>query len=200
MRRGWWILIILLHSSALTSLGLNFSSTQCADVHLVCWPALVISWHDAAFPSRLWWWMRDLHPEAGTYSLLLTDRVLESLNNSQALIFLSFGNLRQELLFNIFSVNFLLFDHLTSGILSVLFLLLFPLIIQGDFFVCSRLESRIIKKVLLSNLFSLELFKVLEPFLLSQLLIPPSMILKIFFRHWLLAGFDLVKFLFALFL
>ena len=143
--------------------------------------------------------MRDLHPEAGTDSLLLTDRVLESLNNSQALIFLSFGNLGQELLFNIFSVNFLLFDHLAPGILSVLFLLLFPLIIQGDFFVCPRLESRIIKKVLFRFLFSLELFKVLEPFLLSQLLISASMVLKVFFRHWLLAGFDLLKLLFALF-
>jgi hypothetical protein len=41
---------------------------------------------------------------------------------------------------------------------------------------------------------------VLEPFLLSQLLISASMVLKLFFRHWLLAGFDLLKFLFALFL
>jgi hypothetical protein len=41
---------------------------------------------------------------------------------------------------------------------------------------------------------------MLEPLLLSQLLISTSMLLKLFFRHWLLAGFDLLKFLFALFL
>jgi hypothetical protein len=99
--------------------------------------------------------MRDLHPEAGAYSLLLTDWVLECLNHSEALIFLRFRNLRQELLFNIFTVHLLLFDHLAPGILSVLFLLLFLLIIQRDFFIRPRLESRIIKKVLLSNLFPL---------------------------------------------
>jgi hypothetical protein len=99
--------------------------------------------------------MGDLHPKAGTYSLLLTDWVLECLNHSQTLIFLSFRNLRQELLFNIFTVHLLLFDHLTPGILSVLLLLLFLLIIQGNFFICPRLESRIVKKILLSNLFPL---------------------------------------------
>jgi hypothetical protein len=125
--------------------------------------------------------MRDLHPEAGAYSLLLTDWVLECLNHSEALIFLRFRNLRQELLFNIFTVHLLLFDHLAPGILSVLFLLLFLLIIQRDFFIRPRLESRIIKKVLLSNLFPLELFKVPEPLLLSQLLISTSMLLKLFF-------------------
>lgn len=144
--------------------------------------------------------MRDLHPEPGTYSLLLPDWVLECLNHSQPLIFLRFRNLWQELLFNIFTVHLLLFDHLTPGILSVLFLLLFLLIIQGDLFVCPRLESRIIKKVLLNNLLSLKLFKVLEPLLLSQLFISASMLLKLFLRHWLLAGFDLLKFLFSLFL
>jgi len=41
---------------------------------------------------------------------------------------------------------------------------------------------------------------MLKPLLLSQLLISASMLLKLFFRHWLLAGFDLLKFLFALFL
>ena len=103
------------------------------------------------------------------------------------------------MLFNIFSVHLLIFDHLTPGIRSVFFLLLHLLIINGDLFVRPRLESRIIKKILLSHLFLLELFKVLEPLLLSQLLIFPSMFLKVIFRHWLLAGFYFIKFLFALF-
>jgi hypothetical protein len=143
--------------------------------------------------------VRDLHPKAGTDSLLLTDWVLKCLDHSQALIFLRFRNLWEELLFNIFSIHLLLFHHLTPCIHSVFFLLLLLLIINGDLFICPRLESRIIKKILLSHLFPLELFKVLEPLLLSQLLIFTSVFLKLFFRHWLLAGFDLLKFLFALF-
>ena len=124
------ILIFLLHSSALTSFCLNFSSAQGTHIYLVSRPTLIITGHYASFSSWFWRWMRDFHSRPRANPLLLTNWVLYGFYYSETFFFLCFGYLRKELLPYIFTIDFLLFHHLTSGILTLFLFLLLPLIIE----------------------------------------------------------------------
>ena len=141
--------------------------------------------------------MRNLHSCTRTYSLLLTDRMFYGFYQCEALLFLCFGNLRQELLPYIFAIDIFFLNHLTFGSLALLFLLLLSLIIHAYFFVSPSNQCRIIEYLLFFFLLLLKFFQFPEPLFFSEFLVSSSMLLKLILGHGLLHGSYFFKLLFT---